>query len=177
MEARSPIFATKPVHALELSQVRAELFRLLALFLASEGLSKLIEERNHDLTHGSFAYLRDEFQRQEAMRLLLGTAGTIRILYHDWMATQKNRLTDQDYIAGQLYRDAKSDAKPEPLTLREACNKLLHADKVHFDLANEDDWPRHFLKPIVYLYGTQNGCEWKAALNVIDYVEQAANVC
>ncbi|SFH61803.1 hypothetical protein SAMN05216299_1384 [Nitrosospira sp. Nsp14] len=48
------------------------------------------------------------------------------------------------------------------LGLPEACNKIIHARKISFDVEKIGEHP--YLNPYVYLYGKQNGKNWKATL-------------
>ena len=71
--------------------------------------------------------------------------------------------------------------KNEALTIREACNKIIHATRIQRDIANPDpfrnpDNPDAYVLPHVYLYGEKDGREWKAKLSIIDFVKRGAVV-
>ncbi len=73
----------------------------------------------------------------------------------------------------------------EPLSLREACNKIIHASTIeirldHLDthpiypkyeeeLCDKDDWQK-YKNPIISLIGSQHGNDWAAELNLLNYV-------
>jgi hypothetical protein len=71
--------------------------------------------------------------------------------------------------------------KREPLTIREACNKIIHATKIHRDIANPSPFgnpfnPEAYVSPYVYLYGKKDGQDWKAKLSIIDFVKRGAAI-
>jgi hypothetical protein len=45
----------------------------------------------------------------------------------------------------------------EPLTLRERCNKVIHAKRIAFDIERESAWYNRYLNSTLYLYGEQRG--------------------
>ena len=55
----------------------------------------------------------------------------------------------------------------EVLTIREACNKIIHATDVIEDEVNSD-WRQNpdqlgvYIRPFVYLHGTKDGADWRA---------------
>jgi hypothetical protein len=86
-----------------------------------------------------------------------------------------------DYIAsasasvcGNLVSTLTEGTKEEPLTLREACNKIIHASRIRFDV---DDARRPTkLNPVLYVYGEKYGQEWKARLDLLAFAELVASV-
>ncbi len=57
-----------------------------------------------------------------------------------------------------------------PLEIREACNKIIHAQKVRFDV--EEIGVQKYMNPIIYLYGTLQNKEWRATLDVIKFCKE-----
>jgi len=72
-------------------------------------------------------------------------------------------------VCGELHIGAKS----KPLSLRDACNKIIHAKQLHFDVEVVDRFEvsRNFLNPFVYLYGEKGGAKWKCYIEVLKYIE------
>mgnify|MGYP006081878151 CR=1 FL=1 len=66
--------------------------------------------------------------------------------------------------------------KPESdiLDIREACNKIIDAETVRFDM--DDLGEQKYLNPIIYLYGSQQKKEWRAQLNVINFCKDYASL-
>jgi hypothetical protein len=57
--------------------------------------------------------------------------------------------------------------------------KVIHAKKVNYNVVdpNPDYNPDQIgvsLGPYLHLYGTREGCDWKADLSIIDFGRQAA---
>lgn len=141
-----------------------EIHRLVCMFLASK---EFAARRNgpHDAHH----WLDDlqEPEEEEITRILLATAITARVI---------DDLNGQafDIVApncGLLLQGAQT----QPLTIREAFNKIIHALKIRFDVELNDQGQR-YLEPFVYLYGKKGNVEWKATLDVIEYA-RAYVVC
>ena len=67
--------------------------------------------------------------------------------------------------------------QPEGLTLREACNKIIHATKVHHDEQDLDPGYQLgvYFPPYVNLYGKKDGRDWKAKLLIIEFARSAAS--
>jgi hypothetical protein len=74
--------------------------------------------------------------------------------------------------------------KNKPLQLWDALNKIIHATTVKFDRDMADHMGMlvfstdkdvhhvpHYWNPLVHLYGENRGQQWKATLDVIQYVE------
>ena len=55
-----------------------------------------------------------------------------------------------------------------PLTFREACNKIIHADHVSPDIMG--DLAEHPLSPNIILKGQSEQNAWIAHLDVVEYV-------
>ncbi|HHL4081431.1 hypothetical protein [Burkholderia sola] len=149
-----------------------DLHRLLAIFLASKEFAERIEA-----TQGHNAELRDplfvlqECEEDEISRILLSLAVTARAV--DDAHNQVLELVAG--VCGTLTRDLTTPDATIALELREACNKIIHADYWHFDLeANERG--RSYLTPTMHIYGrTQGGRNWKATLDVVEFAKQYVN--
>ncbi len=78
-----------------------------------------------------------------------------------------------------------TNGKVEPLTIREACNKIIHAQSLAYDLARGtenpiwDKWYRDqghtvtgdFKTPAIFVKGTrQNGKIWEARIELVPFV-------
>ena len=79
--------------------------------------------------------------------------------------------------------------KDKPLTIREACNKIIHAKVVKYDLAWSEEnpiWGRwykdqgrnvrnKYKTPILQLEGThQNGRKWEARVELVPFILAAS---
>lgn len=136
-----------------------ELYRLLSIFYASKHFAEL-ETSLHD---DSVAHLLS-FQESEITRILTTAAITARIV-----DDRDNRyLNEHDIDCGELLPDLKYLNNKVPLSLREACNKIIHAKKNHYDV--EELRYGNYINPVIYYYGNYNRKEWKAILDVEKFV-------
>jgi len=137
-----------------------EVYVLAALFAGSVCLGNL-EPRYHGLR-----WVRRTFEQSEVSRRLISLAVTLRS-----QLDVSGRPCDMR--VGSLVRDLREPSEQEPLTLREACNKVIHAESV--DLAprggERSDVPP--LSATVALHGTFRGCEWQAELDVMAFLDAA----
>lgn len=146
-----------------------ELHRLLAIFLSSSSFAKLRKgngERWEAIDH------LQQFEEDEITRILLSTAVTTRVV-----DDREEGIFER--LAGTcgIIAEEKNGSTPEiPLTLREACNKIIHAQKIRFDIDQTDEG-QLYINPTIYLYGTRsNGSGWKATLDVIKFAEEYVSV-
>lgn len=145
---------------------RCDLYRLLNSFFATAEYAKLSCKRETE----SLSLLAEEFQEFEITHLLVSIAATVRVIQdRDARHGAKSRAS-----CGKYFVDA--DKKQSvPLTLREACNKIIHAERFNFDAktlpVSERGLPNptYTLRPFMHLgrYGSTN---WKAELNVLQFV-------
>lgn len=158
-----------PGHHFNASDVRLDLYRLLAMVLADRQISRL------KTVSTVFEELQGEHLEYEITRIMLASAIALRVEF-DRHANDvwKNWKTD----CGLLFDPYKKKGKPTagiPLLLREACNKIIHATEVHWDVVgiNTDS---SYIRPILYLYGKKNGRHWRAKLSIVQYVRRSVAV-
>jgi hypothetical protein len=147
-----------------------ELSRLLAIFLASKSFAALRK------AHPEYPDVLDplaDAQDDEITRILLTLAIIARVIDD----REEGAL---DFIAnewsGELEEKVPTKAHIliKHLGIRDACNKIIHANKVHFDL-DTDEHGQKYLNPFIYLYGErQDGGEWRATLDVLRFATQYA---
>jgi hypothetical protein len=82
---------------------------------------------------------------------------------------------------GRLYRDwARKKRKVEALPLREACNKIIHATEIRFDVVSPrghlPNYPGSYIRPQLYLYGKKGRLEWRAKLSMVEFARRATAV-
>lgn len=146
-----------------------ELHRILSIFLASKRLAELCT-----LYPGEGfdpIYKIQEVETDEITRILLSLAITARII--DDREERVFELIGTD--CGTLQKDLNA-ASVDVLDIREACNKIIHATKVRFDV--EELGVQRYLNPTIYLYGSQQGKNWRAQIDVIKFCkEYVSTVC
>lgn len=116
-------------------QLILELNRLLNLVLAGEAKAALLRYVLHDIPAQQAA----EVESEEIFRLLLTIAVNVRVL-DDRLERTLRAITGP---CGELIPDLRKPTRTEPLTIREACNKIIHATKLQLsieDNANGEAW-------------------------------------
>jgi hypothetical protein len=172
-------------HDIDLEQLKLELYRLITMFLSSDKLTDMILS---DIRTGKVRDFGTHFMGMleglfygEMSRILLYTAIQCRVFANN---EYQRSIPLWDKTCGELENTKKKDAavglgplggETSPLTLREAFNKIIHAEAINLDLEDAEDeglWlPQIKVNPLLYLYGrTQSGNPWRAILRIIDYV-------
>ena len=151
------------------SRVQLLSFRLLSIFLASENLHKLC---NGEFDSGA-DILANEYEQSETEHLLLQIATLFRSA--DTSALEEVTFNQRwNPIVGKLEQPIGGQAKD--LTLREACNKIIHVKEIKYEIINgEYEWTR-YLKPTLYLYGQQRNEQWRAILDMEAFCFETCHV-
>jgi hypothetical protein len=160
----------KPGHHFGTGPYLLDLYRLLCMVLADRPLAQMEE---HAIT---IHRLRGEFVYPELIRVLTSTATVLRILFDHY---DREFAEARIKPCGELFSDWPKTQQPEHLTLREACNKIIHAAKINHDEIDPDpgDNPDQigvYLQPFLFLYGTRDGLDWRAKLSIIEFAKIAA---
>lgn len=168
-----------PGHVFDGNVILLELYRLLATVLADRAIVQLIT--NKHVPTDPVAFLLG-LQQDELPRLLLNTAVMLRAR-HDIHTMSGGKAAVSGSAAtktcGTLAWLGKDET--EELSLREACNKIIHAEAVRFErapvrlehLPYEDV---HHLVPVLALEGTHGKKKWRAAVNIVEYVRLGATI-
>ena len=146
--------------------VLRDLYRLLTMVLADGNLTENFNGADDPLQR-----LRDQYLEDEFVHLLVGTAITNRI-QEEHMREFREDIGELAFAplvheCGTLRANVEN-AEETTLTLREACNKIVHA--VHMIAETAGDPGNHPLSEFVILRGQLGDAAWLARLNVIEYV-------
>lgn len=142
-----------------------ELYRLLAIIFASKSFAEL-RVGNGEVWE-PIDHL-EQFEDDEITRILLSVSITARVI--DDRNNKVLDLVGRD--CGTLIVTDDKGTTEIGLSLREACNKIIHAKKVRFDVS-ETEATQRYLNPIIYLYGERRrGQEWKAVLDVLTFAKE-----
>ena len=87
-----------------------------------------------------------------------------------WITEEKLKVIKSDTV-GILIKNIKKNNEETSLSFREACNKIIHCNAMNFEYSNEKPSRGDSLKPIVHLYGELQNKEWKATLNINEFIE------
>jgi hypothetical protein len=174
-------------HQIDVESIRRLCFEIVSIMEASSTLAhnfearEAEEERSLDLGHHPLLALHLELAEKEVSRLLLQLCLMVRT-YDDIMtvsdaadayAAHAKETDGIDYI-GALSGNGKFD-------LREACNKVIHAqeiralyERVDRTIVEGDDPPEQdvwYLTGEIELKGTHRGKTWEATLYAQDFIE------
>jgi hypothetical protein len=158
----------RPGHLPNVPATLVELHRLVSIFLASKSFAGLIEVgAGHAAELHDPIYKLQQVEEDEIARILLTLAITARVV-----DDANNRALD--LVAGSCGTLKANIHNPDellPLELREACNKLIHAERRRFDVEHTEEG-RPYFTPTLYLYGAQGRVQWKATLDVIAFAKE-----
>src|SRR5262249_4541078 len=146
-------------HFLDTNPYGLDLHRLLYLVVGDKAVAKIA------LTSRNIEQLQEAYREIEINRILISSAVALRIL----LDSQKPRSPTASRQCGELY-SKWPDKRHVPLTLREACNKIIHANSVNLDFCPCPPRAGSYVRPFVFFYGTLNKQEWRAKLWVVDFV-------
>ncbi len=130
------------------ARIRYDAYRLLATIYASQFFPH--EPIDTEGPRG-LARLASEFEADESTHLLLSIAIAVR--------TTLNRETE---LAGLVCGELADASGTKPLTLHEACNKVIHANKIRADVELDGSLVVR-QNPIMHLEGETPGGKWWAA--------------
>lgn len=150
--------------------VLRDAYRLLNAVLADNSIAHVAVNKRDALVE-----LRDRFVEDELVDLLIGTAVMNRA-QDDHMSGPRSDASEISFVpvdqpCGRLvnYLGTKKEAQIE-LTLREACNKIIHSDQIIVETREVADTAFPPMPPIVFIFGTLGKNEWRAELDIVDYV-------
>lgn len=154
-----------------------DLYRLLAIVLSDQRIAKLGDETRHH--QPPVWQLQDRFRKAEVMRILISSAVALRSLLDQNPRQFKNIRVGP---CGSLWPNwEEHKRKTQVLTLREACNKIIHSEDIRDDVVipdrrNNPDELGVYIRPFVYLYGTKDGSRWRAKLVIKDFAGLGASI-
>jgi hypothetical protein len=149
--------------------VRTDLYRLLAAVYASEALARLAEQEGP----GSAAHaLRAEYERREIHETLLRLAAG----YRNSSDQNRSRREAMELPNVNPFHDncgtlQQGDSAAESLSLREACNKILHCESIEHEHTGTTSLETSPIGTSVILRGRNWGREWTCTLRVSAFVE------
>jgi hypothetical protein len=180
-----PLDTEEPGYGFDGKRFTLEVYRLLCLFGGSKSIAGYVRE--FDIALASlgggerkaddiFELLEHHHFQKEVFHSILSIAGMLRIIeerYH------KTFPSEPMFACGQLWEPSGSESRE--LTLREACNKLIHASRINFSL-DEVNLGCHegvrlraisFYEDLIYLYGSRGTTTWRAELDVVRFCRVA----
>jgi hypothetical protein len=147
------------------AQLRADLQHLLALFLASKPfMHRLQKEPEYVVAR---LPLR-KIEEAEIARLMLSTAIILRVLDD----REDGNLDCFSMFCGDLLKDVTQPVNPTKITLRETCNKIIHASHVTLERGSNPE-PFSSLTGAAHLEGARKaGVTWRATIDIYAFVKE-----
>lgn len=151
-----------PNFTLNRETVLRDAYRLVTLCMADRVFADYVEREQ-------LMGLREEFIEDELVHLLISTAIANRM--HDTAIRTRNGNGPKSLPnCGSLWDEVgEDDGPPEPLSLREACNKVIHTNTI---IAIQTGEQRGDFGPMSYeilLSGERGDRRWRAVVNLIEY--------
>ena len=166
-------------HVFSSNALRLDLYRLQCIFEASQPMAlKCIDSLGCPTR-----VMLDDHEEEEITRLMISTSIFGRMLDDRFtLIKSRGRFEHNEKWfewlqapVGELLPDLPNEIE-EPLNLREAFNKVLHANKMNFDVEVGATPSNRYLRPYLYLYGTKGRKGWRATINVYQFVEKLYNL-
>lgn len=154
-------------HKPDLGDLRRDIYELLAFFLSSQRIAEL--EQSSMYGENDPVHKFEDLQRDLITKRLISVAVTIRIL-DDRDPQVFDMFTD---YCGTMTKDIKNPMMLSGLGLRDACNKVIHARRVTFDLGTTSSG-HVYLHPYLYLEGSERGKPWTVDLDVVRFCRESA---
>lgn len=149
------------------SAIQIAVQRLLSIFLADNKLQKLYTE---GYFQGSWSIV-EEIKEEQIIHLLLEIATLYRTEEFKFPNNQYVKNEQNKLIVGRLHEPQNAPAID--LTMKEACNKIIHAETLNFNVNKLPKFERNYLTPKLFIYGTHRKKPWKAILDIILFCEKA----
>jgi hypothetical protein len=146
-----------------------DLYRLLCYFHSSEYLAGLSEWDDFC----PWQSMREEFQDSEIIRILLQTAVAIRFIGSGQAVRDRVDLACiNEPVVGRFFKDVTNPVA-SPLTLRDACNQLIHAKNITADSNGSGNPYQRFLKPMIICFEDfEQERGWKAEIDLLPFIQQ-----
>jgi hypothetical protein len=175
MTEKTPVPREKPSgHQVDVGSFLRDVVNLMAYISTGPMVSaiwrKEREDRDNDEQLQRFRDLVAVHLMAQIPQMLISIAATIRIKIDDgsWMVSKEvvGFVTDGDKIGPW--------SKGQVLDIREACNKIIHATKVHPNPFKTESGVET-IGTLITLSGTRNGKPWTAEVNLQEFCIAVAN--
>jgi hypothetical protein len=143
--------------------VQRDLYILVALFL--------VDKEIHGLSNDAVCGIANENLEHEVGTRLMSTAAILRA-WDDQLAQMEDPSEAVARLRGRTCGELEEvigSGRVVGLTLREACNKIIHAERVTFDVDEHPVTRQNHANPKIYLYGSRGRQQWRATVDIIEY--------
>ena len=145
--------------------VRSAACDLLALFLADEPAHKLIARYRFQGIAAEYTQYREE----RVFKLMLEIATSYRLT--SWRLSGDKKAAEHKKEVGLLFVDDDEDGVP--LSMHEACNKIIHADEFAFETRKVRNAPFSYVREHIHARGTKGRKEWSICIWIPEFCDAA----
>lgn len=154
-------------HQIDVGSFLRDVVQLMAYIGTGSHVSMIWrgKERDPDEQLAKFRRIVEFHLRTEIPRLMISIAATLRAKVDDgsWC------LPDSVGYIGWLSQGHEVDPeRSTSLSLREVCNKIIHAEKVRTEAIAERE-ELDAIGPLVSIYGSRGGNPWSAQINLMAF--------
>ena len=136
-----------------------ETYVLAALFAGSNGLRQIEADQR------GLRWVRSTFEASEVSRRLIGLAVLLRSHLDSGSVKSTARV-------GHFLPDIANPAIQKDLLLREACNKIIHAEDIDLHGHEQDSESTPSLSRCIRLRGQWDGKDWQAEIDVLAFLNE-----
>lgn len=150
--------------------IYASIYDLAAVVFGSEGLARLSTGDEHD----EFDKLRLRHEIALASKLLIEIAVVLRNLLDNgnWPIDPIHEIRVSARPETQVGTVREATANESTLSFRDACNKLIHAERVSFGMKSLPG-KMDCLNGMVELHGRRGKRSWVAEIQLSDFIRMA----
>ncbi len=145
--------------------IEMSVLRVLSILLSD----KSVKEACKSQTLPAIEFAFGENKEDQVIHGLIEISILYRKIEHQFPDDIKEeaRAKQKEKVVGKLIEKGKE----LELIMIEACNKIIHANSLNFDVSGGDSHEEQYLNPIIHIYGEKYGKEWKVELDVIKFCE------
>ena len=143
--------------------VREPACELLAYILADHQIESLLSENNYPGIKADYREIREV----RCIRLLVELATIYRLT--TWKLDKPKRLREATKEVGIYFEG--DDADGVPLSLHEACNKIIHADEIGFERVALRERKCSHVSDQIFATGKRGNTEWTVAIWVPEFCD------
>ena len=129
-------------------------YNLLTIFASSKELTKFEHEKYRQLIE-----IKDRFETSKASKTLI----TLAIITRNILDSKTDNKKSNELFCGEL----NENGIIIKLNIREACNKIVHAEHIDFEKITENQYSH--LSSIINLFGERQNKEWTAKFDVYEF--------
>jgi hypothetical protein len=151
-------------------EIFTALYLILSCFYSSQNIYDKSEGSGNDIFAGLWPELEESFLQER----IIYVAIRLRIIDDSLIKNSKTNYSalSKQWICGKIhynYRDAKK-IREQQCSIREACNKIIHAEIFNWNRKGKSINSLEGLKPKITVYGKLKNESWKCTISVEDFI-------